>query len=70
MEDFEQRNTYENIRDEIIAVPPKRDAGHEQSNLHGIGSLPYDPQSSKMQKKEDRNRDGREKEQLLAVLND
>ncbi len=49
VEDFEQRNTYKNVRDEIIAVPPKRDARDEQSNLHGIGSLPYDPQPAEMQ---------------------
>ena len=29
VEDFEQCDTYKNIRDEIIAVPPKGDAGGE-----------------------------------------
>ena len=69
VEDFEQRDADKNVRDEVIAVPPKRDAGDEQSNLHGVGSLAYDPQPTEMQQKEDRDRDGREKEQLLAVLN-
>jgi hypothetical protein len=53
VEDFEQGDPDKNVRDEIIAVPPKGDTRDEQSQLHGIGSLPYDPQSSKMQKKED-----------------
>src|SRR4029077_12139131 len=26
---FEQRNTDENVCDKVIAVPPKRDAGHQ-----------------------------------------
>ena len=70
MEDLEQRDADKNVRDEIIAVPPKGDAGNQQSKLHGVRSLAYDPQSTEMQQKEDRDRDGRKKNQLLAMLND
>ena len=69
MEDLEQRNADKNVRDEIIAVPPKDDAGDEQGKLHRVRSLAYDPQSTEMQQKEDRDRDSRKKNQLLAVLN-
>src|SRR5437868_13683458 len=69
MEDLEQCNADKNVRDEIIAVPPKGDAGDEQGKLHGVRSLAYDPQATEMQQKEDRDRDGRKKNQLLDVLN-
>ena len=69
MEDFEQRNTYENIRDKIIAVPPKRDARNKQSQFHGIGPVPYDPHPSEVQDKKDRHDDRHQKNELLAVMN-
>ena len=69
VEDLEQRDADKNVRDEIIAVPPKGDAGNEQSKLHGVRSLPYDPQATEMQQKKDRDRDGRKKNQLLPVMN-
>src|SRR6266496_1073867 len=69
MEDLEQRNADKNVRDEIIAVPPKGDAGDEQGELHRVRSLAYEPQATEMRQKENRDRDGRKKNQLLAVLN-
>src|SRR5262249_1746286 len=69
VKDFEQRNTYKNIGDEVIAVPPKRDAGNKQSHLHRVGPLPYDPHPPKMDEKQNRNCDGREKNQLLTDMN-
>ena len=69
MEDLEQRDAYKNICDEIIAVPPKGDARHKQSQLHGVGPLPYDPHPTEMEQKKDRNCDGPEKDELLAEMN-
>ena len=69
MEDLEQRDADKNVRDEIIAVPPKCDAGDEQGKLHGVRSLPYDPHPAEMEEKKARNRDSRKKDKLLTVMN-
>src|SRR5450759_3029246 len=68
VENFEQRNADQNVRDQIIAVPPKRYAGDQQSYFHGVRPVTYKPHPAKMENKEDRNGDRREKNQLLTMV--
>src|ERR1044072_3168456 len=69
MENFKQRNADQDICDKVIAVPPKRDARNKQSQLHSIGPVHEDPHPCEVQYKKDRNYDGRQKNQLLPVMN-
>src|ERR1700724_1540076 len=55
MKNFEQRNADQNCRDQIIAVPPKRDARDQQSYLHGVGSIADYPKAAEMRDKQDGN---------------
>src|SRR5207247_10863485 len=67
VENFEQRNANKNVCHQIVAVPPKRDAGDQQSYLHRIRPFAYDPHAAEMDEKEDRNCNGRPQNKVLAV---
>src|SRR6266496_4298146 len=68
VENFVQRKANKNVCHQIVAVPPKRDAGDQQSYLHGIRPFAYDPHAAEMDEKEDRNCNGRPQNKLLAVV--
>ena len=68
VKNFEQGNSNENVRYEIIAVPPKRDARDQQSYLHRIRPFSDYPKPTEMRDKQAGNGDGQEQNQALAKL--
>ena len=45
MKDFEQRDAGKNVGHPVVAIPPERDARHEQAKLHRIRPVPLPEQA-------------------------
>src|SRR5206468_12644345 len=67
VEDFEERNTDENIRDAVITVPPKGNSCGQQRKLYRIRPFSHVPHSGKMQDEKNRNADSRVEHHLLEL---
>src|SRR4029079_5463015 len=65
---FEQRNPNEDVRDKIIAVPPKRDTGHQQSKFYRIWPMPRNPCPNKMGGEQNRHKNGCAENYVLAEV--
>src|SRR5437867_11525451 len=48
VKNFEERDAGENIGDAVVAIPPERDAGKKERDLHRILSTTRDPHPNKV----------------------
>src|SRR6266700_407680 len=68
VEDFEERNANKNVRDAVIAVPPKGNGRHQQRRLYRVRPLAQVPHPAKMQDEKDRNCDCPPEHDLLELV--
>src|SRR5205085_3234596 len=68
VKNLEERNPSEDVRDAVIAIPPKRNARRKQRQLDRIGPLADPPHLRKIDQKQDRHRNGRKPERLLRAM--
>src|SRR5438128_1464516 len=68
VENFEERNANKNVRDAVIAVPPKGNGRDQQRRLYRVRPLAQVPHPAKMQDEKDRNCDCPPEHDLLEVM--
>ncbi|PYJ77069.1 MAG: hypothetical protein DME69_11715 [Verrucomicrobia bacterium] len=68
VEDFEERNANKNVRDAVIAVPPKGNGRHQQRRLYWVWPLAQVPHPAKMHDEKDRNCDCPPEHDLLELV--
>ena len=65
---FEQRDAHENANDDVVAVPPKRNARHEQRKFHRVWPLAARPHPDKIRQKKRGDTEGCEQHSPLHRL--